>query len=136
MAAVIDLHTGLQLPEPAPPSRPQLRLVQGGRAPQARALRRTFLVRRAFVLAVAAVVLVALAQVVGAVAGSVAEAFDSPPAASGQVHVVAPGETLWSVAGDLAPQLERRVAVDDLLALNGEAPLRVGQHLQLPASFD
>jgi hypothetical protein len=136
MAAVIDLHTGLQLPEQASPSRPRLLLVQGGQAPQARALRRTFLVRRALALAVAAVVLVVLAQLVGLVAGSVAEAIDSPPAASGQVHLVAPGETLWSVAGDLAPQLDRRVAVDDLLALNGEAPLRAGQRLQLPASFD
>jgi Tfp pilus assembly protein FimV len=135
MAAVIDLHTGRHLPEAAPATPPHLRLVRGGQDPRARSLRRTYLVRRTAVAAVAVAVILVLAQVVGAVSGSVAGAFDSAPAASGQVHVVEPGDTLWSIAGQVAPGIDRRVAVDDLLALNGEGPLRIGQQLQLPASF-
>ena len=135
MAAVIDLHTGRHLPEAAPATPPQLRLVRGGQHPQARSMRRTYLARRLAVAAVAVVVVVLLAQVLGAVGGSVAGAFDPAPAASGEVHVVEAGDTLWSIARQVAPGVDRRVAVDDLLALNGEGPLRIGQHLQLPASF-
>jgi len=135
MAAVIDLRTGRQVPQPAPSPRPQLRVLEGGRSPSARVARQTYLVRRAAVAVVAALVIVVLAQVLGGLVGSLAGAMDGVPAASGAVHVVAPGDTMWSLAGDLAPGLDRRVAVDDLLALNGEAPLRVGQDLRLPASF-
>lgn len=143
MAAVIDLHTGRRLPEvkpPVRPVRPVLRLVHGGRSPRVRSVRRTFLVRRAIAAVTVVVLLLVATQVLGAVVGTAVEsavgAFEGPPAASAQVHVVAPGETLWSVAGRLAPGVDRRVAIDDLLALNGGAPLRVGQRLRLPASFD
>ena len=134
MAAVIDLQTGHRI-EPGTEPRPQLRVLQGGRSPAALVARRTYLLRRVLVASVAVVLVVVLAQLVGSLAGSLAGAVDGPPAASGQVHVVRPGDTLWSLAGDLAPGLDRRVAVDDLLALNGERPLGVGQELQLPASF-
>ena len=135
MAAVIDLHTGRHLPEVAPTPAPQLRLVRGGQDPHARSMRRTYLVRRTAVAAVAVVLVLLVVQILGAVGGAVAGAFDSAPAASGEVHVVRAGDTLWSIAGQVAPGVDRRVAVDDLLALNGEGPLRIGQHLQLPASF-
>jgi hypothetical protein len=135
MAAVIDLHTGHRIePESAP--RPQLRVLQGGRSPSVLVARRTYVLRRVLVASVAVVVVLVLAQLLGTVAGSLAGAVDGPPATSGRVHVVQPGDTVWSLAGDLAPGVDRRVAVDDLLALNGERPLSVGQELQLPASFD
>jgi Tfp pilus assembly protein FimV len=65
----------------------------------------------------------------------VVEALDRPPAASGRTHVVEPGDTAWNLAARLAPGVDRRSAVDDLLALNGDSVLRVGQQLRLPASF-
>lgn len=141
MAAVIELHTGERVAEA--PRRPQLRLVQGGRsttaprpAPVATPSARTFLIRRIAVLVVAAVLVVLVAQVLAGAGRAVAGALDTAPAASGQVHVVEPGETAWELAERYAPQLDRRVAVDELLALNGHAPLQAGQELRLPASFD
>jgi hypothetical protein len=138
MAAVIELRTGERVADT--PRRPQLRLVQGGRAdaaPRAATAtsRRTYLLRRAAVVAVAAVVVLLLAQVVAGVGRVAADALDAAPAASGQVHVVAPGETAWELAARYAPDLDRRTAVDDLLALNGQEPIRAGQELRLPASF-
>jgi len=52
-----------------------------------------------------------------------------------QRHVVSEGDTAWSLAGRYAPSMDRRAAVDELLALNGHDVLRVGEELSLPASF-
>jgi LysM repeat protein len=144
MAAVIDLHTGSQVAaapsDGAGVARPDLRLIQGGRARPGPVGgptdRRVFLVRRVAVGVVAALVVLLLAQVVGAVLSAAGAVLSPRPAASDQVHTVRPGESLWSIAGDLAPGVDRRVAVDDLAALNGDADVRAGQHLRLPASFD
>lgn len=146
MAAVIDLHIGEQLAPPAP--RPRLRLVQGGArpgsasAPAARLAvarpvsERTYLVRRVLVAAVVVLAVVLAAQALAGIGRGVASALDTAPEASGQVHVVAPGETAWELAARYAPSMDRRVAVDELLALNGQGSLRIGQELRLPASFD
>ncbi len=143
MAAVIDLHTGERVLDA--PRRPQLRLVQGGRQDAASVAgsavrplpsQRTYLVRRVVALAVAVVVVLAVAQVLAGVGRIVAAEMDTPPAASGQVHVVQPGDTAWDIAARLAPDMDRRVAVDQLLALNGQGAITVGQELRLPASFD
>ncbi len=143
MAAVIHLHTGSHVAHPAPDdlpvavARPQLRVLQGGRSAVAQVptSRRTFVLRRSLVAVVAAVVVVVTAQLVGSVAGALVGSASSAPPASGQVRVVQPGDTLWSIARDAAPRTDPRVVVDDLLALNGDAPLRVGQQLVLPASL-
>ena len=50
-------------------------------------------------------------------------------------HRASAGDTLWEIAGRYAPQVDRRVAMDDLLALNGGATLQVGQEVLLPASW-
>jgi len=56
-------------------------------------------------------------------------------AAAETVHVARPGDTLWEVAGRYAPQVDPRVAIDDLIALNGGAALQVGQRVLLPADW-
>ena len=50
-------------------------------------------------------------------------------------YVVQPGDTLWSIAGDLAPDADRRAAVDQLAAVNAGVDLQVGQRLVVPVSF-
>jgi Tfp pilus assembly protein FimV len=47
--------------------------------------------------------------------------------------VVREGDTLWSIAGRVAPHLDVRVAVDRLVAANGGAPLVPGQVLEVPS---
>jgi hypothetical protein len=49
------------------------------------------------------------------------------------VRVVRPGETLWAIARAIAPNDDPRAVVDELIALNGGAPLEVGQRLVLPS---
>lgn len=49
---------------------------------------------------------------------------------------VAPGQTLWSIAGEVAPQADRRDTVERLLELNAldSARLIPGQRLAVPTS--
>ncbi len=132
MAALISPHTSRHIrSEPqrpvGPTARPTLRVIEGGRSP---VLRRTYLRRRLIVATGAVLVLLVGGQLVANVAGA-----DSGPAVvpvSEQRHVVRPGDTLWSIAGELAPEVDRRVAVDDLIALNGDDTLQVGQQLVVP----
>lgn len=143
MAAVIDIRTGERVAPFAQPRRPELRLVEGGRngtgstASQGRAVSgRTYFIRRLVALAAAMVVVLVVAQVLATCGRLVVAALDPPPEASGRVHTVRQGETVWGIAGRYAPSLDRREAVDDLLALNGGDMLRPGRQLRLPASFD
>jgi Tfp pilus assembly protein FimV len=53
-------------------------------------------------------------------------------AAPGGSHVVQPGDTLWSIAAELAPGTDLRPTVDRLVELNGDGPLTVGTRLRLP----
>ena len=46
--------------------------------------------------------------------------------------VVQPGDTLWSIAADVAPDADVRITVDQLIALNGASPIVAGQELVLP----
>jgi LysM repeat protein len=59
-------------------------------------------------------------------------AHEAPP--PGSVYVVQPGDTLWSIAHELAPDGDVRAAVDRLVDLNGTAALQVGQRLTLAPS--
>jgi len=72
----------------------------------------------------------------GAASGGVVEdpaaygaAHASPPA--GSYYVVQPGDTLWSIARELAPAGDIRAEVDRLQDLNGTAALQVGQRVRL-----
>jgi Tfp pilus assembly protein FimV len=49
----------------------------------------------------------------------------------GQVYVVQPGDTLWTIAAALAPGGDLRPVVDRLRAANGDAMLEPGQRLVL-----
>jgi hypothetical protein len=81
-----------------------------------------------------------LAGLVGGT-GASAEAQSSwpaPPAAQGEVdqgevHVVQPGETYWSIAQGLDPPGDLRPTVDALTAANGHRALRSGDRIVVPA---
>jgi nucleoid-associated protein YgaU len=133
---------------PVPPYRPHLRVVEGGRSLQRLARRRTLRRRRAVVLALLATVVVAVVLLGGAastrLAGgghpSAAAGASSPTSAvalraaevAATSWVVAPGDTLWSIAARVAPDADVRETVDRLVELNGKRPIYVGQHLRLP----
>ena len=129
MAALITPRTSHHIA--SAPRRPALRVIEGGRSPR---LRRIYLRRRLIVATGAALVLLVGGQLAANVVGGVAGG-DAGPAVvpvAEQRHVVRPGDTLWTIAGELAPDVDRRVAVDDLIALNGDDTLQVGQQLVVP----
>jgi hypothetical protein len=51
------------------------------------------------------------------------------------VVVVAPGDTLWSIAADLVPGEDPRPLVATLIDLNGGDPLQIGQQIVVPKQF-
>jgi hypothetical protein len=48
------------------------------------------------------------------------------------VHVVAPGDTLWSIARDLHPHGDIRAVVQELADARHGAPIHVGDRIELP----
>jgi len=149
MAAVIQLRTAPALDprqgHPIPGSiGPQLSLIHGGRSARARRLRRTFLLRRAVVLAIAVTVVWVLAQLLGAVFATPAGSSGTPVGATAPaVHQVRSGDTLWALATRVDPDADPRDVVDRIIALNEvgtpgaplgpDLELRVGTQLRLPA---
>lgn len=148
MAAVIELRTGTALDPRALPvgprngsTGPQLRLLDGGRSPHARHMRRVYFVRRALVLAGLFVAVVVLAQIVRLAAQPIA-ADVSPVAvpAGATVYTVQPGDTLWGIAAAVDPAADPRSVVAELRELNASGPalgadgtLRDGAALRLPS---
>ena len=65
-----------------------------------------------------------------------------PAASTGEEHhpvtdtiVVAPGQTLWDIAADVAPEQDPRVVIDDIVDLNAltdAGSVRAGQPLAVP----
>lgn len=98
--------------------------------PSVRRSRWVYLRRRA----VAALVLLALmwaaiavvTEMVGGGSGSAGAAEDV------RTHVVVPGDTWWSLAGELDRPGDIRDAVDSIIELNGSEDLRAGQRVVLP----
>jgi LysM repeat protein len=70
--------------------------------------------------------------VTGSSSPTSADAASAAGVAAPATYVVRPGDTLWSIAAEVAPDLDVRIAVDRLVALNGPAPIVVGQELDLP----
>jgi len=132
-------------PGPGRPRRPELRVLQGGRAPAAVARQATYRRRRIVVaLVLSAALLLASAAVARLAGGAPSSAAGDPsPTSAAAVSaagvaapltvVVQPGDTLWSIAAAIAPEVDVRVTVDRLVALNGRSPIVVGQQLELPA---
>lgn len=122
-------------PGPGPLVRPALRVFDGGRAParlaQQALYRRRRLAAVALLVLTTVVVLLLANAVLARSAGGGAPA-PAAGASSAALHVVQPGDTLWSIARQLDPAADVRVVVDRLVDLNGGAPLQVGQRLQLP----
>ena len=137
-------------PGPGAPARPTLRVLEGGRAPSRLAERARFRRRRLLAAVLLVAVVAASALLAGAISARLAggghpsSAVGAPSptpaaatgaagvAAPGPVHVVQPGDTLWSIAAELAPGSDLRRTVDRLVELNGSGELTVGARLQLP----
>lgn len=124
-------------PPPHRPGRPRphLRVIEGGRGPARRVVRARYLRRRLVVLGLAALLVlgaVKLATAAGAGFAPPGPADAQGAAGPAAVYVVEPGDTLWSIAGEIAPGTDVRVTVDRLVERNGNAPLAVGQRLELP----
>lgn len=119
------------------PSRPQLRVLEPVRhRPSRRAM-----YRRRRVLAVAAVALFVLVlqvavQLVAAWLGggplTASEPRPAATAAAGAVHVVQPGDTLWTLARRAQPTGDVRPLVGRLAAAQDGRALRPGQRIVLP----
>jgi hypothetical protein len=94
------------------------------------------LTRRGRLVTAAATLLIAVLTLVGVVSrvGSLDESAQVPASAPAQV-VVAPGETLWSIAERVAPHRDPRTVVAGIQRLNGlpTADVHVGQTLVLLA---
>jgi hypothetical protein len=124
-------------PVAAAPGQRPLRLTQRGRRLLA-ALRWTALLVALAAVAVAAVLLAASLVAPGAVAGDgTAPAGARSGAAAGEVAevVVAPGDTLWALAGRHAPERDPRDFVAEVYRLNDLPPsglVRAGESLLVP----
>lgn len=81
--------------------------------------------------------LVALVLVVVAALGYLATSTPTTPGTVGapatlEAHVVAEGETMWSIAQDVAPAGEAATYVERLVSANGGAAVAPGQVLTVP----
>ena len=134
-------------PGPRDLPRPQLRVLQGGRAPAQVARQITYRRRRVvaalvalgLVVALTLLAIAALARIAGGTPSPAAGELSPTSAAAARAAgvaaptvVVQPGDTLWSIAAAVAPGTDVRITVDRIAALNGNAPIVVGQQLDLP----
>lgn len=134
-------------PGPGRRSRPPLRVLAGGRAPaqlaQQAVYRRRRLVAVVLAVAVLAAALLLASAAVARIAGGDPSAAGVPSPTSAAASsaagvaapatvVVQPGDTLWSIAAAVAPDVDVRITVDRLAALNGSSSIVVGQELDLP----
>ena len=87
------------------------------------------LVRRCVVGVLAVVAIVLAGSAVSAVSSAL-----SPDVAVPTSFEVAPGDTLWSIAGELGVDADRREVVQLLSVANGGTVVVPGQHLQIPES--
>ena len=89
--------------------------------------------RRLVVLGLLVALVASTLLLVGRVYGAGAE-LDGPPPVP-PVYVVQPGDTLWSIAGKVAPSVDVREAVGQLRHAAGGSNLMPGQRIELPAGL-
>ena len=123
MAAVFSLHPDRPIAVP----RPEAVRDRPGRQP-AEVYR-----RRRLVVAALVVGLVLGALSMGRQAG--ASRTPEAEAADSIVYVVQPGDTLWAIAGEMAPGRDPRPLVDALDDIAGGALLQPGQRLVIPGEL-
>ncbi len=90
----------------------------------------TFRRRRIAIAVLALAGVVVAGQAGGALGGSPLAAPGRRPTVSVRVVVVQPGDTLWGIAGRLAPGQDPRPVVDALAAAHGNGPLIAGETLR------
>lgn len=80
--------------------------------------------------------LLAIGVVVSLVATSSGAASDTAGRVPVQYVTVAPGDSLWSIAGDVAPDADRRDTVAEIMELNAlsGSSVNVGQRIAVPLS--
>jgi len=120
------------------PSRPELRVLEGGRRsgirPSAEVYRRRRLVALAALALVVFALLAGLARAgVGPLAAPAVATLAParPPAGAVGSYVVQPGDTWWTIAQRVNPHGDVRPIVDRLVARHGGAALQVGERVSL-----
>lgn len=115
-------------------SHPHLPRTDRQAAARRQARRQVYLRRRLVALALLVAIAVATVAAVALTTQGV-QADDGTAPVTGEPvrHVVAPGESLWSIAEQLAPGADPRPIVHELERSAGSASLQVGQALIIPA---
>ena len=154
MTAVLTTSTPAPWHDLEPPARdrstlvrPQLRVLDGGRAAvraqrgHASGLRLAVVLAGLALAALVALALVGAASLLGAGAAAsgpaptaiegAGAAAAAPGASLADEVVVAPGDTLWSIATSLRPEGDVRLVVDALAARAGGAELVPGQRIDV-----
>jgi Tfp pilus assembly protein FimV len=103
------------------------------RATRLRRRRLALLVAVLLVSVVCVLAVRAVGQLAGVDGSSRPEPVDAGPVpAAGEVYVVQPGDTLWTIATEVAPDRDPRPVVDALRSANGgSATLQVGARLEV-----
>lgn len=93
--------------------------------------------RRVFALLASVPVVIALAAAILSGGGALASGEAGAPAGSFETVTVLPGDSLWSIAEDIAPGHDPRDVVDGLMSLNAlsSAVLDAGQSLAIPTEY-
>jgi hypothetical protein len=114
--SAITWHDG-----PTSAARPQLRITRRGRV----------------VLTLLVAAPLAVAAVVGGIGAVGATATDAPGSDSFTYVSVAPGESLWQLAQQVAPNADPRDVVADISRLNGleSGVVQPGQRIAIPAQY-
>jgi Tfp pilus assembly protein FimV len=100
-------------------------------------LRLTARGRRVLALLAALPAVVALAFALLAGGSALAGEQGGAPAGSFETVTVQPGDTLWSIAADVAPHADPRDVVSDIARLNSidAGSISVGEELAIPAEY-